>query len=114
MKIAIIIIGIVLVIYFILRTIKIQKNKIMEKEMLRAEYMRLNKLATIEDCLDLFDIFLEHLWNVIQVHHEDKVYSYANKDAKVLNQMMFTKLTHLKNIVEGVGYTAKNGDRLNK
>lgn len=86
----------------------------MEKEILRAEYMRLNKLATIEDCLDLFDIFLEHLWNVIQVHHEDKVYTYANKDAKMLNQMMFTKLTHLKKIAEGVGYTAKNGDRLNK
>jgi len=86
----------------------------MEKEKLRAEYMRLNKLATIEDCLDLFDIFLEHLWNVVQVHHEDKVYSLANKDAKILNQMMFTKLTHLKKIVEGVGYTAKNGDRLNK
>lgn len=86
----------------------------MEKEMLRAEYIRLNKLETIEDCLDLFDIFLEHLWNVLQVHHEDKVYSYANKDAKMLNQMMFTKLTHLKRIAEGVGYTAKNGDRLNK
>lgn len=86
----------------------------MEKEILRAEYMRLNKLETIDDCLDLFDIFLEHLWNVIQIHHEDKVYSYANKDAKMLNQMMFTKLTHLKKIVEGVGYTASNGDRLNE
>lgn len=86
----------------------------MEKEKLRAEYIRLNKLATIEDCLDLFEIFLEHIWNVIQVHHEDKVYSYANKDAKILNQMMFTKMTHLKKIVEGVGYIAKNGDRLNK
>lgn len=86
----------------------------MEKEKLRAEYIRLNKLATIEDCLDLFDIFLEHLWNVIQVHDENKVFSYANKDAKILNQMMFTKLTHLKKIVEGVEYAANNGDRLKK
>jgi hypothetical protein len=93
--------------------IKIQKRKRMGKEKLRAEYLRLNKLATIKDCLDMFDIFLEHLWNVMEVHHEDKVYSYANKDAKILNQMMFTKLTHLKKVVEGVGYTAKNGDRLN-
>lgn len=81
--------------------------------MLRAEYMRLNKLSTIEDCLDLFDIFLEYLWNVIQVHHEDMVYSYANKDAKMLNQMMFTKLSHLRKIVEGIDYTAINGDQLN-
>jgi hypothetical protein len=93
---------------------RIQRNKRMEKEMLRAEYMRFIKLTTIEDCLDLFDIFLEHLWNVIQIHHDDKVCSYANKDAKMLNQMMFTKLTHLKKIAEGVGYTAKNGSRLNK
>jgi hypothetical protein len=114
MKITFIILAIILAIYFISKLIKIQKRKIMEKEKLRAEYMRLNKLATIEDCLDLFDIFLEHLWNVIQVHHKDKVDSYANKDAKMINQMMFTKLTHLKKIVEGVGYTAKNGDRLNK
>jgi len=114
LKATIIILGIALAIYIIIRTVKIQRKKIMEKEILRAEYLRLTKLATIEDCLDLFDIFLEHLWNVIQVHHEDKVYSYANKDAKILNQMMFTKLTHLRKIVEGIGYTAKNGDRLNK
>jgi hypothetical protein len=114
MKITIIILAIAAAIYFLYRLIKIQKQKIMEKQKLREEYMRLNKLATIQDCLDLFDIFLEHLWNVIQIHHEDKVYSYANKDAKILNQMMFTKLTHLKKIVEGVGYTAQNGDHLNK
>ncbi|HPY58780.1 MAG TPA: DUF5677 domain-containing protein [Bacteroidales bacterium] len=85
----------------------------MTKEQLRTEYSRLNKLKTIKDCLDLFDIFLEHLWNVINYHHEDKVYSYANKDAKILNQMMFMKLIHLKKIVEGVGYIAKNGFKLN-
>jgi hypothetical protein len=113
MKTAIIFSAILVTVYFIYRMTEIQKRKRMEKERLRAEYMRLNKLATIEDCLDMFDIFLEHLWNVMEVHHEDKVYSYANKDAKMLNQMMFTKLTHLKKIVEGVGYTAKNGDRLN-
>lgn len=114
MKITIIILTILLTVYFIYRMIKIQKRKRMEKENLRAEYMRLNKLATISDCLDMFDIFLEHLWNVMQVHHEEEVYSYADKDAKILNQMMFTKLTNLKKIVEGVGYTAKNGDRLNE
>ncbi len=86
----------------------------MTKEELRAEYIRLNKLETIEDCLDIFDIFLKHLWNVINEHHEDKVYSYANKDAKIINQMMFTKLTHLNKIVKGVGYVAANGDKLNE
>ncbi len=85
----------------------------MEKEALRNEFIRLTHLETIKDCMDLFDIFLEHFWNVINVHHHDKVYSYADKDAKIINQMMFTKLTHIKKLVEGVGYTAKNGDKLN-
>ena len=90
-----------------------KKNKKMEKEALRNEFIRLTHLETIKDCMDLFDIFLEHFWNVINVHHHDKVYSYADKDAKIINQMMFTKLTHIKKLVEGVGYTAKNGDKLN-
>jgi hypothetical protein len=85
----------------------------MEKEALRKEFIRLTNLETIKDCMDLFDIFLEHFWNVINTHHYDKVYSYADKDAKIINQMMFTKLTHIKKLVEGVGYTAKNGDKLN-
>lgn len=62
----------------------------MTKEKLCTEYVRLSNLKTIEDCLALFDIFLEHLWNIIMIHHEDKVYSYANEDAKMINQMMFT------------------------
>ena len=85
----------------------------MNKEELRSEYIRLNKLETLEDCLDLFDIFLGNLWNVINQHHEDKVYSYADKDAKIINQIMFSKLLHLKKIVEGVGYESESGDVLN-
>ena len=86
----------------------------MNKEELRAEFIRLTNLETVEECIELIDIFLDHLWSVINVHHKDKVYSHANKDAKIINQMMFTKLTHLRKIVEGVGYTPKNGDRINK
>jgi hypothetical protein len=92
----------------------LHEKKRMDKKRLRAEYTRLNKLSTIEDCIDLFETFLEHLWNVIQVHHYDDINSFADKDAMILNQMIFTKLTHLKKIVEGVGYEAKNGNRLNK
>lgn len=85
----------------------------MNREELRSEYKRLTGLHTIKDCIDLFDIFLEYLWIVIWEHHKDPVYSLANKDARILNQMMFTKVTHLKKLVEGVGYQAKDGSRLN-
>jgi len=90
-----------------------KKQHKMNKEELRAEYMRLSNLTTIKDSLDLFDIYLEYLWNLIRDHHKDPVYSFANKDAKIMSQMMFTKLTHLKKLVEGVSYRAKDGSRLN-
>lgn len=92
----------------------IEKNlTAMTKEELRTEYQRLTKLDTIKDCLDLFDIFLEYLWSVINEQQGKKVDSYPNRDAEILNQMMFTKLTHLKKLIEGVGYTARNGTKLN-
>jgi hypothetical protein len=83
------------------------------REELRSEYKRLTGLHTIKDCIDLFDIFLEYFWVVIGEHHTDPVYSLANKDARILSQMMFTKVTHLRKLVEGVGYQAKDGYRLN-
>ena len=85
----------------------------MTKEELRNEFLRLNGYGTINDCLDLFDIYLEHFWDVINVHHREAVASFANKDAKIIIQMMFTKLTHLKKIVEGIGYISKKGNKLN-
>ncbi|NMA30805.1 MAG: hypothetical protein GX941_03220 [Candidatus Methanofastidiosa archaeon] len=86
----------------------------MNKFQLRETYIRLSKLESIQDCLELLDIFLEHLWNVIEHHHEDEVNSQSDSDAKTLNHMMFTKLTHMRNIIEGVGYTSHNGNFLNK
>lgn len=86
----------------------------MNKFQLRETYIRLSKLESIQDCLELLDIFLEHLWNVIEHHHEDEVNSQSDSDAKTLNHMMFTKLTHMRKIIEGVGYTSHNGNFLNK
>lgn len=87
----------------------------MKKEELRTEYKRLSELATIKDCLDLFDIFSEYLWDVIEIHYQDKTSDFKNEDAKMLNQMMFSKLIHLKKIVEGVDYiNPKTRGYLNK
>jgi len=85
----------------------------MTKEELRLEYLRLTNLSTLKDCNDLAEIFLEHLWNIMNAHHGKKVETYAHKDAVMLNQMMFTKLTHLKVLLKGVGYTGADGQKLN-
>lgn len=86
----------------------------MTKEKLRMDTLRLGLMENIDDCFEVFDIFLEHLFNVIDLHHKDPITSYANKDAVFINQMMFNKLTHLRKLVEGVGYEAKNGTKMNK
>lgn len=86
----------------------------MTKEELRAEYTRFINLKTLDDCKALAEIFLEHLWNVLTIHHEDEVFTQAHKDAKIINQMMFTKLLHLNKLLNGVDYTSASGDKLNK
>ena len=68
---------------------------------------------TISDSLELADIFLEYFFKILVDHHDDKVYSQADADAKMINQMMFTKLTHLKRIIEGIGFESKEGKKLN-
>ena len=85
----------------------------MTKEEIRQEYLRLTKLSTLKDCNDLAEIFLEHLWNIMNEYHRKKVETYAHKDAVMMNQMMFTKLTHLKVLLKGVGYTGADGQKLN-
>jgi hypothetical protein len=85
----------------------------MTQQELRQEYVRLTDLLTLKDCNDLAEIFLEHLWNIMNAHHGKKVATYAHKDAVMINQMMFTKLTHLKVLLKGVGYTGVDGQKLN-
>ncbi|WP_421920099.1 hypothetical protein [Marinifilum sp.] len=81
---------------------------------LRIKQARLTFLKTIEDGIEVAEIFLEHLWNIINDHINKPVSTYAEKDAFMINQMMFTKLTHLKKLLEGVGYTSPEGGKLNE
>jgi len=51
--------------------------------------------------------------NVIYKHQQDKVESYIDEDAKIINQMIFSKLQHVRLLLSGVNYISKNGIRLN-
>ena len=84
-----------------------------DKDKLREECGQLMAGKTIPDCLVLVDIFLEYFFKVMSDHHDDKVDCQSDADAKMINQMMFTKLTHLKKIIEGVGFEPKDGKKLN-
>jgi hypothetical protein len=85
----------------------------MTQEELRKEYTRLTRLETIEGSKDLMEIYLKFLFKVIQNHHTDEVQSLADQEAKIILQMVFTKIAHMKQLVEGIRFVASDGSKLN-
>lgn len=86
----------------------------MKKEELRNECTRLFKCKTINDSYDLIDIYAEFFFSAVKNHQDEPVYKASDADAKMVLQMMMTKTLHLKSIVEGISYQAKDGSVLNK
>lgn len=86
----------------------------MTKEQLRNECSRLIHCKTIADNNDLLDIYAEFLFKAVQNHHKENVYSDAEADAKLVIQMMLTKVLHLKSVLAGISFMAKDGSVLNK
>ena len=81
---------------------------------LRQECSRLFICNTIYDSHSLLDIYSEFLFLAIKNHHEDPVYEEADADAKIIIQMMLTKVLYLKNAINGVSYLSNNGEGLPK
>ncbi|MCK4346633.1 MAG: hypothetical protein KAX05_15215 [Bacteroidales bacterium] len=86
----------------------------MTKEQLRVECSRLFACKSISDSIDLLDIYAEFLFLTVQNHHKEPVNTQADADAKMIVQMMMTKVLHLKSIILGISYNAKDGSVLNK
>lgn len=86
----------------------------MTKEELRNDCERFLRCKTIDDSNDLFDIYIEFLFNAVLNHHSEAVYRHSDADAKIVLQMMMTKALHLKSIIQGISYQAKNGSSLNR
>ena len=86
----------------------------MDKNEARIECKRLFGTKTLDDSLDLLEIYLKFFFNVIQKHHHEEVYSYADRDAKMILQMMFTKTAHIKRVLSGIEFYSEEGVTLNK
>lgn len=84
------------------------------KDLLRNDCERFFKCDTIYVSYDLLDIYIEFLFHAVKDHHQENVYSVADRDAKMLLQMMLTKALHLKGVAQGITYKAKGGTTLNK
>jgi len=86
----------------------------MTKEQLRNECSSLFACKTIANSFDLLDIYAKFLFKAVQNHHSEEVYTQAEADAKLVIQMMLTKVLHLKSVIEGISFKAKDGSVLNK
>ncbi len=86
----------------------------MDKESLRKECYRLFSCNTINDSYDLFDKYAECLFMIIKNDHKESINSLSDADARILLQMMLSKVLYLKSIVNGISYQSKDGTCLNK
>ncbi len=85
-------------------------NRILE---LRNRCQPLIHCRTLPDSMNLLDVFLNYLFELIEKRPENPPASLADADALMINQMIFTKATHLRKILEGVSFSAANGGKLN-
>lgn len=63
---------------------------------LRMEFMRLTMLEDLASHFELLDYFNDCFIQIVINHHHDEVYTQVDADAKMILQMMTTKLTYLK------------------
>ncbi len=83
-------------------------------DQLRKDCIRLFFCETINDSIDLLDVYSEFLFRTVIHNHKDPTYSKADADAKMVIQMMLTKTLHLKNVVSGFSYKGNDGTILDK
>jgi hypothetical protein len=75
-----------------------KKNDMTQTE-LRVKLMSFINSNTLEERLEYLNLFIDCFLKIILNHHREQVYSYAERDAKMILQMMTTKLTHLRKIL---------------
>ncbi|MCB9236013.1 MAG: hypothetical protein H6581_30480 [Bacteroidia bacterium] len=86
----------------------------MNKDLLRKTCEPYFLPRNLEQSKILLNHYLEYLFLVIRNHGNDPVYTRPEADAKMILQMVFVKTTHILKILEGVGFEAKDGTKLNE
>lgn len=88
-----------------------KKEKMTQKE-IQDEVIKFTNAETIEAHLEYLELFIECFTELTFNHHEDRLdsQSKADADAKMILQMMTSKLIHLKKLTEGIKF---HDDQLN-
>lgn len=82
-------------------------------EELRRQCKRFFWCNSIIDCQELLDMYANFFFEAVINHNYDKIDTQAQADARMVLQMMMTKVLHLKNTINGVEFTSKKGKKLN-
>lgn len=75
---------------------------------------RLCVCKDIEDSQACLDLFAEYMWKVIEADAHTSKNIKIEHEAKLMFQMMFTKVLHLKKLLYGVSYSSNSGSYLNR
>lgn len=67
---------------------------------------------SIKEYRDVLDMFSNFFLIGVKAHHRDKVDNEADLHAKLILQMMLTKILHLKNLINGVSFTTYDNTTL--
>jgi hypothetical protein len=84
----------------------------MKQEELRQEVLRLSDANDIPTNIEYLDYFIQCFFDLVVYHRQDKLKMEGEADAKIILQMMFSKLIHLKKLLGGVHFTNKKGQQL--
>lgn len=79
----------------------------------RTEFFRLMTCPKMEDCRDTLNIFADYFFEVLKEHQQDEVQIVIDHDAKIISQMIFTKILHINQLLDGIEFTGKDGTVLN-
>ena len=83
------------------------------KDELRNICKRLFTPKTLDDCDDLLNIYAECLFSFIESQVPNGETQVSRHEAKLVNQMIFTKVLSLKKMLEGINYISTSGIKLN-
>lgn len=58
--------------------------------------------------VEILDMFIQCFWDIMEKHRKDKVNGEREREAKLVLQMMFSKLLHLKKWLEGINFKSRS------
>jgi len=80
----------------------------MDQLQLRSEYTRLLQATELTETFEIIEIYKNYLFDIFRQLKRTKDDTIAIADAKMIPQMMFTKLLHLEQVCHGITYQTRD------